>query len=156
MLRILALTIGLTFAVTGAVAQNKSDAPRRDRGIGAHYTKSMPERADISSLPPDIRARVRRPSLIAAAADTFHLAWFSFDSLGEPDKQGWISVDMTAQQDTFFHVAGPDELSGGTFGRLLPVTANVHWRVLLPIANHGVYADAKNGLTKIVLFCNSR
>jgi len=42
----------------------------------------------------------------ASALDTFTLAFFPFDTLngGFPDTQGWMSIDGTAQMDTFFHV----------------------------------------------------
>ncbi|MEE9269302.1 MAG: hypothetical protein V3V49_03490, partial [Candidatus Krumholzibacteria bacterium] len=40
--------------------------------------------------------------------DTFILAFFSFDSGGAPDPQGWFPVDRTFQ-DTFFHV---DDFAG--------------------------------------------
>jgi hypothetical protein len=57
----------------------------------------------------------------AAAVDTFQLGWYTFDTNGQPDTQGWVSVDLTAQIDEFFHVAGPSELDGGESGRLMPL-----------------------------------
>ena len=52
-------------------------------------------------LPADLKPLVSSSSLSAAVADTFHLAWFGF----ETGPQDWISVDNTAQLDEFFHVA---------------------------------------------------
>ena len=67
------------------------------------------------------------PALSSAAADTFNLGWFGFDVAGLPNPQGWVTVDLTAQQ-TFFHVASntpvTGELNGGTFGNLVPLDGN--------------------------------
>ncbi len=67
------------------------------------------------------------PALSSAAADTFNLGWFSFDSGGVPDPEGWVSVDLTAQP-TFWHVAsdtpGTGELNGGNSGNLRPLEGN--------------------------------
>jgi hypothetical protein len=58
----------------------------------------------------------------ATAADTVTLAWYDFDGVGgQPDVQGWIGVDRTAQILTAFHVAGGVELNGGSFGNLFPL-----------------------------------
>jgi hypothetical protein len=73
------------------------------------------------SLPADLALHAG-PSLSSSVADTFHLAWYSFDNNGA-DPQGWTSVDLT-EQDVYFHVADPSELSGGTFGNLLPLSGN--------------------------------
>ncbi len=51
-----------------------------------------------------------------AAADTFCIVWFDFEQM---DWQGWISLDNTAQVDTFFHVDDFAGLGGGSFGRLV-------------------------------------
>jgi len=59
--------------------------------------------------------------MTSAAADTFHLAWYDFENAGMPDTQGWTSVDITAQIDTFFHVADSTELDGGDFDRLIVI-----------------------------------
>ncbi|MEE9271072.1 MAG: hypothetical protein V3V49_12515, partial [Candidatus Krumholzibacteria bacterium] len=59
--------------------------------------------------------------LATAATDTFHLAWYSFNTGGAADPQGWTSVDLTTQIDTFFHVADATELDGGDFGGLIPL-----------------------------------
>ncbi|MFQ5511492.1 MAG: FlgD immunoglobulin-like domain containing protein [Candidatus Krumholzibacteriia bacterium] len=69
-------------------------------------------------LPPDLRDS-GSPMLSTAAPDTFHLAWFDFDTGGLPDTQGWTSADLTAQLDEFFHVADATDLDGGDFGRLI-------------------------------------
>ncbi|MFQ5512232.1 MAG: FlgD immunoglobulin-like domain containing protein, partial [Candidatus Krumholzibacteriia bacterium] len=65
------------------------------------------------------------PTLSAAAADTFNLGWFSFDVAGAGNLQGWTTVDLTGQP-IFWHAAsGSGELTGGTFGNLLPLEGNV-------------------------------
>lgn len=76
------------------------------------------EVAAPADLPSDLQGYAG-PQLSSAAADTFHLAWFSFGS-GVPDTQGWTTIDLTAQIGNFFHVADGSELNGGTFGALLP------------------------------------
>jgi len=44
----------------------------------------------------------------SAAASTTVLGWWQFDStVGAPDPQGWVGVDLTAQLATYFHVDGP-------------------------------------------------
>ncbi len=67
------------------------------------------------------------PALSSAAADTFNLGWFSFDTAGVADPQGWTTVDLTAQP-TFWHVAsdtpGTGELNGGNSGNLRPLEGN--------------------------------
>ncbi len=74
-------------------------------------------------LPAELRATASSVAT-TSSADTFHLAWYDFNPGGNPSTQGWVAVDRTAQLDTFFHVAGPDELDGGTFGALLPLEGN--------------------------------
>ena len=64
-----------------------------------------------------------QPSL-AAPSDTFVLGEFTFNPGGAPDPQGWISVDQTAQIDTFFHVDDFAGLGGGTSGFLVPLEGN--------------------------------
>jgi hypothetical protein len=71
--------------------------------------------------PPDLSRYLGIPLRSAAVADTFELAWFDFDTNGHPDTEGWMSIDKNRQIDEFFHVAGPSELDGGTYGRLLPL-----------------------------------
>jgi hypothetical protein len=66
----------------------------------------------------------RGPFRAAAAVDTFVLASFSFDEWGVPTTQGWTTHDLTAQLDTFFHVASAAELDGGSFGRLNVLEGN--------------------------------
>ncbi len=72
-----------------------------------------------AELPPELRTAVSPMLTSAAAPDTFELAWFDFGPIGSPDPQGWVSVDLTAQLDEFFHVADATDLNGGTFGRLI-------------------------------------
>ena len=78
------------------------------------------------AVPPSARdnrpLRSVRPSL--AAADTFVLAEFTFDTAGSPDPQGWVSVDQTAELDTFFHVDNFAGLGGGATGFLVPLEGN--------------------------------
>ena len=76
------------------------------------------EVATPADLPADLQGYAG-PQLSSAAADTFHLAWFSFGS-GSADAQGWVTIDLTAQFGTFYHIADGTELNGGTFGALLP------------------------------------
>ncbi len=52
----------------------------------------------------------RQEKYTPAAVDTFVLGSWSFDTDGAPDPQGWTTHDLTAQIDTFFHVAGYSEL----------------------------------------------
>ena len=56
-----------------------------------------------------------------SVADTTELAFFDFENGTTPDAQGWVSIDVTAQLDEYFHVADGTELNGGTFGSLLPL-----------------------------------
>lgn len=82
-------------------------------------------------LPPDLAA-VMTPLQSAAAADTFVLHWATFDSPG-PDPMGWFGVDLTAQIDTFFHVADGTELDGGDGGFMVPLSgARSMWCGLAP------------------------
>ncbi len=55
------------------------------------------------------------PAQSRSANDTLLLAWFDFDTNGQPDAEGWISVDHTEQFDTYFHIADATELDGGQF-----------------------------------------
>ncbi len=92
------------------------------------YAKKLPakkyhfkEQAQPAPPPADFGGAPLRSS---AAADTFNLGWFSFSVAGSSDPQGWRSIDLTAQS-TFWHVAsGTGELTGGTFGNLLPLEGN--------------------------------
>jgi hypothetical protein len=77
------------------------------------------------ALPPDLQRMMPQTSLSLAAADTTHLAWFGFDTInGLPDTQGWTTIDRTAQDDEYFHVADSTELDGGKFGGLIPIEGN--------------------------------
>lgn len=67
---------------------------------------------DNEVLPPDLAGQAG-PSLSAAAADTFNLAWYGFDTGGLPDEMGWTKVDLYDQLDNFWHVADDTELDGG-------------------------------------------
>ena len=80
-----------------------------------------PQRVSVSPSPEPLPSEMfSTVPLVQAAADTFHLAWFSFENAGgAADEQGWTSVDLTAQIDTFWHVAGGTELDGGDFGALI-------------------------------------
>jgi hypothetical protein len=54
----------------------------------------------------------------AAAVDTYCIVWYDF----EPhDWQGWTRADNTAQPGDFFHVDDFAGLTGGTYGRLVPI-----------------------------------
>lgn len=91
---------------------------------GKNYNYESTPRTDVPLAPDMVGSG---PSLSSAAADTFHLAWYSFtDGVGQADAQGWTAVELTAQLGTFFHVAagGGGELNGGTNGNLLPVSGS--------------------------------
>ena len=61
----------------------------------------------------------------STVVDTFVLGSWGFDSGGAPDAQGWRTIDLTAQEDLYTHIAsGDDELQGGTFGTLFPIQGN--------------------------------
>jgi hypothetical protein len=76
-----------------------------------------------SPLPSDLLNK--GPALSSAVADTFHLAWYEFDTAGLPDEMGWTKVDLTVQLKKYWHVAsGTGELDGGAFGTLLPLEGN--------------------------------
>jgi hypothetical protein len=57
----------------------------------------------------------------ASPADTHVLAAYDFNTNYACDAQGWVSVDLTEQIDTFFHVDDFSGLDGGDFGRLTPL-----------------------------------
>ena len=54
----------------------------------------------------------------STAADTYCVVLYDFEI---ENWQGWTQVDNTAQIDTFFHVDDFSDLSGGDFGRLVPL-----------------------------------
>ncbi|MCZ6765621.1 MAG: hypothetical protein O7D32_01680, partial [bacterium] len=117
MKKTLIISLCVAFAMTSLVAVSfAKDVP--GKRLADVDFESTPMRADLSDLPEAQRA-LARPNLSSAAADTFHLAWYSFDSGPSPDRQGWVGVDLTSQIDTFFHVADASEMNGGTFGNLL-------------------------------------
>ncbi|MFQ5511559.1 MAG: T9SS type A sorting domain-containing protein [Candidatus Krumholzibacteriia bacterium] len=64
------------------------------------------------------------PLRSAAAADTFNLGWFSFDSAGLGNPQGWTTVDLTTQPLHWHVASGAGELDGGNLGNLLPLEGN--------------------------------
>ncbi len=64
------------------------------------------------------------PSSLAAPSDTFILGEFTFNPGGAPDPQGWTSLDLTAQIDTFFHIDDFAGLGGGESGFLVPLEGN--------------------------------
>ncbi len=53
-----------------------------------------------------------------AAVDTYCLVWYDFEPYSW---QGWTRHDETAQPGNFFHVDDFAGLSGGSFGRLVPI-----------------------------------
>jgi hypothetical protein len=56
--------------------------------------------------------------MTSAAADTFCIAWYDFETL---NWQGWTMQDNTAQRDTFFHCDDFSGLNGGDYDRLYPL-----------------------------------
>jgi hypothetical protein len=107
----LSALITCSFSTVGAKSKHRADKP----------TFHSPPASE--TLPPDLR-QWAGPQRAVAVADTFELAWFDFDTNNQPDPQGWMSIDWTAQIDEFFHIAGSNELDGGTYGTLLPVEGN--------------------------------
>ncbi|MEE9271070.1 MAG: FlgD immunoglobulin-like domain containing protein [Candidatus Krumholzibacteria bacterium] len=112
-----ALVLVLAF-VTLATMSPTAWAKKRPPKYAGHRFTAIPEKA---VLPADITAGFPALSLTSAATDTFHLAWYGFNTSGAPDPQGWVAVDLTQQLDVFFHVADGTELNGGQLGNLLPV-----------------------------------
>lgn len=122
----------LPLALAFAWIHSPTAARKLDHTDPAKYKfMSQPEPA---VLPAALEA-ARGPSLSTAVADTFHLAWFSFDSLGVATRQGWTSFDRTVQ-DTFFHVANSVELNGGL-------------SVFLQDGDERVFANQKDGALEI-------
>ncbi len=74
-------------------------------------------------VPPHVAARAPARFPMSAAADTFVLHQEDFESdYGGPDRGGYVSVDMTEQLETYFHVADATELDGGESGHMLPLS----------------------------------
>ena len=61
-------------------------------------------------LPPDLQALVPRHGPVHN--DTTYLGSWDFEGPGG-SPQGWTTLDLSEQEGTFFHVAGPIELNGG-------------------------------------------
>jgi hypothetical protein len=117
MRKALVLSLVVLFALTSltAVAMAKDTK-------GKTYRFESTPRTDAPLAPDMIGSG---PSLSSAAADTFHLAWYSFDNAGQADPQGWVNVELSQQLGTFFHVASSGgELDGGTFGNLVPLVGS--------------------------------
>lgn len=113
MRKALVLSLVVLFAMSSMAFAKKVDT-------GKSYKFESTPRSDVP-LAPDMVGSV--PSLSSAAADTFHLAWFSFDDqFNQADPQGWTTHDVTTQLETYWHVASnAGELTGGTFGNLVPI-----------------------------------
>ncbi|MFQ5512073.1 MAG: hypothetical protein ACE5EO_09515, partial [Candidatus Krumholzibacteriia bacterium] len=114
MKKTLVISLCVLFAMTlfSAMAFAKNVPGKR------YYFSELPQ---VTPPPADF---VGEPTLSSAAADTFNLGWFSFDVLGTGNPQGWTSVDLSNQL-LYWHVAsGTGELTGGTFGNLLPLDGN--------------------------------
>ena len=63
----------------------------------------------VTDLPPDVKRQIT-----AVPADTFLLAEYDFDDVfGTADPQGWIGVDLTAQDGYYFHIDDFVGLVGG-------------------------------------------
>ncbi|MCZ6766833.1 MAG: hypothetical protein O7D32_07865, partial [bacterium] len=118
MKRFLGFVLSVTLAVL--IAANSTSARKLPNASGLRFTET-PAR---ESLPPEIRQSLASPTLSPVATDTFRLAWYGFNNDGIPDAQGWVSVDVTAQLDTFFHVEDATVLDGGQFGRLIVLEGN--------------------------------
>ena len=114
---LLALVAVASFTLPSA-ARETDPSYKQQRTAGQRPTYRIATEASdrplVNGLP---LARTQR-----AALDTFVLATFGFENAGGgPDEQGWYGLDLTAQPDTFWHVASAVELDGGTFGNLLPL-----------------------------------
>jgi len=106
---VIAVVSIFVFSATAPAYVAEKDEPRRAIPR-IHHEKNSDVRTELSRY-----GAIRAAS---AAADTFVLAEFSFDSAGAPWHEGWIGVNVNAQLDTFCHVADSTELNGGSFGRL--------------------------------------
>jgi hypothetical protein len=153
MRKALVLSLVVLFALTSltAVAMAKDTK-------GKNYKFESTPRSD-APLAPDMIGQ-GGPSLSSAVADTFHLAWYSFDTAGQPDKMGWVNVELTAQLLTAFHVASSGgELTGGTFGNLVPLIGSKSvWCGVPPQATVpfcGYFSLPGYGNTFDQIFCTS-
>jgi hypothetical protein len=80
------------------------------------------------SIGAEERKQVRKPEIARPAAPDYNVSLVADSILASYDfesgPQGWIDVDLTAQVDTFFHVADGAELDGGDSGGLVPLEGN--------------------------------
>ncbi|MCH7793987.1 MAG: hypothetical protein IH900_02420, partial [Proteobacteria bacterium] len=115
MKKTLIVSLCVVFAMTSLAAVSFAKNVPGKRLADANFESTPMQSA---GLPADLQ-QLARPNLSTAAADTFHLAWYSYDAGPSPDPMGCVRIDLTSQIDTFFHVADASELNGGTFGNLI-------------------------------------
>lgn len=113
---ILCLTVSLCSFLTSPGIAKKNSLEKKPAGNQFQVSKQKSN----TPLARDLGKRIS----VSAVLDTFVLAEFSFNCDGLPSTEGWIGVDMTAQMDTFCHIADATELNGGTFGRLVVLDGN--------------------------------
>ncbi len=77
-----------------------------------------PVRASCEAGPYDLADPGLRGLYEEAAVDTYCIVWYDFEQF---DWQGWTRIDKTAQPGDFFHVDDFAGLSGGSYGRLVPI-----------------------------------
>jgi hypothetical protein len=81
----------------------------------------------VTSPQPDIvlPSEATAAGRAAAAVDTLLLHWASFDGpAAQPDPMGYVTLDITEQVLTAFHVADTTELYGGDGGFMLPLSGD--------------------------------
>jgi len=105
---IIALVLIIVVPVAGAKSPREGDAGARVR-VDAGGVRSVDSRWDVEPYGP------------VAVVDTYTLAFYTFNPGGVCDDEGWVSVDITAQDGDFFHVDDFAGLGGGNWGRLVPL-----------------------------------
>jgi hypothetical protein len=103
---ILAIAIVVTCISSATEARDSAKPGLRPTRDGSAY-------AEYGLVDPGLRGTYEE-----AAVDTYCLVWYDFEQY---DWQGWTRVDRTAQPGDFFHVDDFAGLSGGSFGRLVPI-----------------------------------
>jgi hypothetical protein len=110
-----------TLILVASLTWHRAHSRERDRANPA--ARPIPSVATNASDRP-LSTPTGGPLRLSAVLDTFILAEFSFNPGGQPSMEGWETVDLSAQQDTFFHVADAGELDGGDYGGLVVLEGN--------------------------------
>ncbi len=112
-LRLILVFIFSSLIISPALSNSKSlPEGRRPSRLGIKISNNLTDRPLDSP----------RGLFAEAQVDTYFLAEYDFDSGGQPDMEGWIGVDLTAQIDTFFHVDDFAGMGGGLYGQLAPIS----------------------------------